>query len=100
MIVSNGVVNIHTISNGRCILSDNVTKGGHHSNTPVHDLSFAKSLDLREVQTLGETQWIEETERCNSTGESITGKFFIRYPSIDWSKSRFRRSSRDFNISN
>jgi len=55
----------------------------------VHDLSFSKALDLREIQILGETQWIEETERCNSTGKSVTRKLLIRYPSIEWSTREF-----------
>jgi len=60
----------------------------------VHDLGFTKALDPQELHILGETQWIEETEGCNSTGESVTGKRLIRYPSVDWSNNR---NSRDFN---
>ena len=82
-------MNIHTVGHSRCTLSDDVTKDGHHSNTSVHDLGFAKALDLPELHILGETQWIEEAKGCNSTGQSITGKLLIRDPSIEWSTREF-----------
>merc|ERR1739842_155973 len=52
LVVGNGVVNIHSVCDGGCRFTNEVSNGGHHGNTSVHDFSLTKTLDSIEILVL------------------------------------------------
>ena len=83
LIVGNGVVDIHSVCDGGCGLSNEVSNSGHHGNTAVHDFGLTKTLDSIDILSLGEAKRIEESKRGDGTGEAVTWLRFIRDPVVE-----------------
>mmetsp|Transcript_1574 Transcript_1574/g.3662 ORF Transcript_1574/g.3662 Transcript_1574/m.3662 type:complete len:295 (+) Transcript_1574:257-1141(+) len=87
-VVGNGRV-VESVGDGRGVFADEVSDGGHHSNTSVHDFCLTESLDSGEVTVGGESHRIEESEGGDSSGKSEAWKGGIRSPSVE-SRSKRR----------
>ena len=85
LVVGNGVVNIHSVCDGWCGFTNEVTKSGHHGNTSVHDFGLTETLDSIDILALGEAKRIEKSEWGNGSGKAEAWGRFIGNPVVEGS---------------
>ena len=84
---------VESVGDGGGVFTDEVSNGGHHGNTSVHDFCLTDSLDTDEVSVGAESQRIEETERGDGSWKAEARLIGNRSPSIE-GRSKRRRGRR------
>mmetsp|Transcript_25886 Transcript_25886/g.38053 ORF Transcript_25886/g.38053 Transcript_25886/m.38053 type:complete len:263 (-) Transcript_25886:66-854(-) len=81
------------IERSRNSLSSKVSNSCKHGHTSVHNLGLTVALHFIQCDSaLCKSKWIEEASGSKSTGKSVAGKRFVRYPSVDRSDDGFRNN--------
>ena len=57
------------------VLWDDISDCREHAHASVLDLGLTTALEDLDVQVLGESEWVPESERCLITGEAFEARF-------------------------